>query len=175
MRIALLSMALIFFGCNSKPKQKPEPFNKILPKEESIALNAQLIKEENFLIDQYVSRLPMTMNKTESGLRYAVISSENVGQDSARTMKLATIHFNLRLLNDSIQYSSYDHEPVQFLIEMDNVESGLHEGITHMKTGDSARFILPYYLGHGLVGDYAKIPPATSIIIDVRLLDVKDP
>ncbi len=64
--------------------------------------------------------------------------------------------------------------PIDFLVEMDNVESGLHEAITYLKEGDKAFIILPYYLAHGLLGDNDKIPPLSPALYDIELIAVED-
>ena len=56
---------------------------------------------------------------------------------------------------------------------MDNVETGLHEGIKYMKVGEKAKMILPSHLAHGLIGDSKKIPPRSTIVYDIELLDLK--
>jgi FKBP-type peptidyl-prolyl cis-trans isomerase len=57
---------------------------------------------------------------------------------------------------------------------MDNVESGLHEGITYMRKGEKAKIILSSNLAYGLVGDMDKIPPQSPLVYDVELVDIID-
>jgi FKBP-type peptidyl-prolyl cis-trans isomerase FkpA len=56
---------------------------------------------------------------------------------------------------------------------MDNVESGLHEGILYMNEGSKALLVIPSHLAHGLVGDMNKIPPKSTIVYDIELLELK--
>jgi FKBP-type peptidyl-prolyl cis-trans isomerase len=42
-----------------------------------------------------------------------------------------------------------------------------------MKMGDRAKLIIPSHLAHGLVGDLNKIPPLTTIVVDIHLIDLK--
>jgi len=39
-----------------------------------------------------------------------------------------------------------------------------------MRVGDKAKFIVPSHLGHGLSGDFEKIPPLTTLVIDLELV-----
>jgi FKBP-type peptidyl-prolyl cis-trans isomerase len=53
-----------------------------------------------------------------------------------------------------------------------DVPSGLQEGVKLMRIMDKARFILPSYLGGGLLGqDF--IPPQAVLIIDAVLLNIE--
>jgi FKBP-type peptidyl-prolyl cis-trans isomerase len=46
---------------------------------------------------------------------------------------------------------------------------GLEEGIKLLQQGDSATFIIPWYLGYGMAGNETTIPPYTSLIYHVRI------
>ena len=71
-------------------------------------------------------------------------------------------------------YTSIVTGPIEFLVEMDNIESGLHEAITYMHVGDKAFIILPHYLAHGLVGNLDKIPYFSPVLYNIHLLDVQE-
>jgi FKBP-type peptidyl-prolyl cis-trans isomerase len=44
-----------------------------------------------------------------------------------------------------------------------------------MHVGDKMRFILPSHLAHGLTGDQSKIPPLSSVVYEIELLELTDP
>jgi len=108
------------------------------------------------------------MKETESGLHY-LIYNPGKGEKAEPGMK-AMIEYSISLLDGTVLYSSKEIGPKPFHIEKDNVEQGLHEGVTYMRVGDKAKIIVPFYLAHGLMGDHAKIPPLASLVFDVRLL-----
>ncbi|MGE5317418.1 MAG: FKBP-type peptidyl-prolyl cis-trans isomerase, partial [Chloroflexota bacterium] len=39
--------------------------------------------------------------------------------------------------------------------------------------GDHAKFVIPSHLGFGLIGDQNKVPPKSTLIYDIELLDLK--
>ncbi|PLX11282.1 MAG: hypothetical protein C0594_03890 [Marinilabiliales bacterium] len=55
-----------------------------------------------------------------------------------------------------------------------NVISGLEEGISMMREGEKARFIIPPYLAWGLLGDEDKVPMRSIVVYDVELISVED-
>jgi len=85
----------------------------------------------------------------------------------------AKVKFTVSLLNGTICYSSDSSGTESFLIDHDQVESGLHEGIKLMHEGDRAKFILPSHLAHGLIGDRARIPARAPIVYDIELIQLK--
>jgi FKBP-type peptidyl-prolyl cis-trans isomerase FkpA len=122
-------------------------------------------------IDAYIKRRGWEMQKTGTGLRY-FIYEKGTGEQASEG-KVAEVNFTLMLLNGDTAYTNINGKPQQFLIGMDNVESGLHEGITYMQVGDKAKLILPSHLAHGLIGDLNKIPPRASLVYDIELIDLK--
>jgi len=173
--IFLLIVSVI--GC--KPKEKP---NTVVPEttepsitmQESIDMSQNWATDEVFRIDQYVTRHGWDAVETGTGIRY-YIYEKGTGRQ-AKTGDVALIEYEIRLLDaeSTLCYSSEESGATEFLIGMDNVETGLHEAITYLKEGDKAFIILPHFLAHGLVGDMNKIPPLSPVLYKINLLEVKD-
>jgi len=84
-----------------------------------------------------------------------------------------TVDFEITLLDGSLCYSSQENGPESFIVEKADVESGLHEAMQLMCTGDRAKFILPSRMAHGLIGDEEKIPPLAPVVYDIHLLKIE--
>jgi hypothetical protein len=41
-----------------------------------------------------------------------------------------------------------------------------------MSEGDKAKFIIPSHLGHGLLGDFRKIPPLQVLVINIEIVKI---
>ena len=168
-RFLLYCFIAFSFSCNEK-----EPtviINEREVKESLIKINKAKVRLENKQIDSYVNRRGWPVLKTGTGLRYYIY--ESGGGRSAKSNMTATVEYCVTLLNGDTAYTSRESGPQDFLINMDNLESGLHEGIQYMKVGDRAKLILPSYLAHGLIGDSKKIPPRTSIVYDIKLVSIR--
>ena len=137
-------------------------------KEPLIQENILITQEESRTIDRFIERHEWKMEQTGNGLRYMIL--EKGPGIKAETGMQATVEYEIRLLDGTLCYSSLEKGPRKFLIGKDNVESGIHEGITLLHVGDKAKFILPSYLAHGLSGDNNKIPPRSSLVVDLKLL-----
>jgi FKBP-type peptidyl-prolyl cis-trans isomerase/Tetratricopeptide repeat len=112
--------------------------------------------------------------KTESGLKYIVL--EKGSGAKADTGKEATVHYT-GYLPDGKEFDSSikRNQPFSFTIGEGKVIKGWDEGVALMKVGDKFRFIIPPQLGYGENGAGNIIPPNTSLIFDVQLLNVADP
>jgi FKBP-type peptidyl-prolyl cis-trans isomerase len=172
----ILLTVLSLASCKEKRPDTvvPEPDEPVFTTEQSIEMSQHWSKDESFIIDQFVSRNNWPVEISGTGVRYYIYEQGEGAM--AEPGKVAVVNFEIRLLDadTTLCYSSNPIDPSEFLIEMDNVESGLHEAITYMKEGDKAFIILPHYLAHGLLGDMDKIPPLSPVLYDIELLYLKD-
>lgn len=170
---AIISISIIgifLFACD---EEKPKPQND-LTKEEMTDLSVQMntwdADRQQDEINQYIKRHGWEMQQTKSGVYYMTMK-EGKG-DSARSGQTAKVTYDIYLLDGTKCYSSDSIGPKEFAIGEDYVESGLHEGILLMQVGDQMRFVLPSHLAHGLTGDQDKIPPRSSVVYEVTLLEL---
>lgn len=110
---------------------------------------------------------------TPSGLQYEVIESGDGQQASPGDT--AVVHYTGWLTNDTKFDSSVDRgKPFEFGVGQGNVIKGWDEAVALMKIGDKWRLTIPPDLAYGersVGGDL--IPPNSTLIFEVELLDVK--
>ena len=142
--------------------------------ESSIVMNQLWIKNELFYIEKYCQRHQLPVIKTDTEISYFVYHNGN--GTYAKPGNLVTIDYEVRLLDadTTLCYTSKESGPIQFVVEMDNIESGIHEAITYMSSGDKAFVILPHFLAHGLIGNMDKVPPLSPLLYNITLLDVQE-
>lgn len=129
--------------------------------------NRGLISLDSARIVGVVRANNWNMQVTSTGLWYELLES-GTGQIAEAGMRVG-ITYKVKLLDGRLVYSSDSTGVKYFTISKGGVERGLEEGLTLMKQGDSARFIMPPYMAHYLLGDQNKIPPRATIIYEVRL------
>jgi FKBP-type peptidyl-prolyl cis-trans isomerase len=133
--------------------------------------NKKAVLLEQRDIENYVRRQGLKTVQTGSGLNYQlIVDAQGTNAESGQEV---LVEHEVQLLNGKVCYSSKDSGPESFVVEMDHVESGLHEGIQYMSPGDSAVLIIPSHLAHGLVGDMEKIPMRSTIVYHIKLLAVR--
>ena len=167
-----LLVNLFFAACNNdKSKPKLPDFESKNFQDKLVNANKIYVEKENDEIDQYIAHRGWNMTETGTGLRYMIV--KNGTGELAKPDQHAKVNFKISLLDGTLCYSSDSTGAKEFLIEQDDVESGLHEGIQYMHVGDKAIMILPSHLAHGLIGDQSRIPPHASVMYELDLLSVR--
>jgi FKBP-type peptidyl-prolyl cis-trans isomerase len=140
-------------------------------KEPLLNANKETVITEDKQINDLISRYGWKMKASGTGLRYLVYYHGN--GPTVRKDKIVKINYEIRLITGDIAYSSKESGPKVFKVGSGGVESGLEEGILMLKVGDKAKLILPSHLAWGLVGDQERIPPKSTLIYDVEVLELK--
>ncbi len=172
--IAVIITLTVSTGILSCGNREEAPEREINPKsleKPLINANKQAIKAEEEQINNFIRRYNWQVQETGSGLRYGIYKKGN--GEKAQTGKLVTINYTVKLITGEVIYSSEQSGPKTFLIGRGGVESGLEEGILLLRVGDHAKLIIPSHLGYGLLGDQDKVPPKSTLIYDIELLDLK--
>ncbi len=108
---------------------------------------------------------------TESGLQYYVIE-EGEGE-SPEEGDPVSIHFTFWLTDGTRLNSSIDvGQPLTFVIGQGQVPPGLEEGVADMSVGGQRQFVLPPELAFGEQGAGNTIPPNSTVIFEVELLEI---
>lgn len=159
-------------SCDQKPQPLKEDVHpKITQQETLIKANRYLVKSENEEIDNYIARHGWDMKKTGSGLRYMIY--QHGSGPLAKKGQVAVLNYKLMLITGDVVYSSDSTGPLVFEIGHGGVESGLEEALPILRKGDKARLVIPSFLAHGLLGDQKKIPPRSTVIYDIEVVNLK--
>lgn len=172
---SLFFISLVLTACSdSEPQELVQPTTE-WSQDQSSDMNQVFSSEEEDEIDLFVKRhQDWKVSKTGTGLRY-FIYEKSQNEDTAKVGDVVTVDFDVSLLDGSICYSSAENGPESFMVERADIESGLHEAMQMLCTGDKAKFILPSRMAHGLIGDEEKIPPLTPVVYDIHLLSIERP
>ncbi|MGB0933618.1 MAG: FKBP-type peptidyl-prolyl cis-trans isomerase [Lishizhenia sp.] len=162
------------FACSNGDKKEWEKEDNLKGwnQKSSTDLNKSFVFEEQLGIQSYLKRRDdWEMQATGTGLQYWIYK-DTVGE-TAVDGQVAYVHFEVKLLDGTIAYTSENNKPHRFKVSKSDVESGIQEGIKYMSVGDKAKMIVPSHLGHGLIGDFNNIPPLQVLIVDIELVDLK--
>jgi FKBP-type peptidyl-prolyl cis-trans isomerase len=132
--------------------------------------NRDLARMEERDIDGWEQRHGITLHRTGSGVRVGLV--QDAPGPKAAAGQIVAMNFAVELIDGRQCYSSAG-DAREFLIEQDNVESGLHEAVQLLSPGDSAVVVIPSHRAHGLIGDMDQIPPRSTVIYRLRLLSVR--
>lgn len=170
---SLFAILLLFLACNRQERktdiqhlEKKEFENRL------ILSHRSFLEKEKERINHYVDSLALPFESTGTGLRY-FIEKENEKGDSLKKGDVVVIDYVLTSIYGDTLYQSIEDYPQEFMVDYDQVESGLHEGIKLMRVGERAIFIIPAHLAHGITGDQAAIKSQTTLVYKIHLLAKK--
>ncbi|MBL1211307.1 FKBP-type peptidyl-prolyl cis-trans isomerase [Geminocystis sp. GBBB08] len=137
----------------------------------SLADASQLKPQGNMDIDLSKAQTSAT------GLKYIEIQAGD-GETPKRGQKV-TVHYTGYLAEEGFKRgkkfdSSLDrNQPFTFTIGVGQVIKGWDEGVANMSVGTKSTLIIPPDLGYGARGAGGAIPPNSTLIFDVELLEIK--
>jgi FKBP-type peptidyl-prolyl cis-trans isomerase len=158
-------------------KESPYELEKIGPAMDEFMQKKQgaylaKLKDQNTAANvAFFTKLKENKNVVElpSGLRYEVVKP---GDGSfPKPTDTVKVHYTGTLLDGTVFDSSVQRgEPAEF--PLDQVIPGWTEGIQKINKGGKIKLYVPPHLGYGDEGNQ-KIPPGSTLVFDVELLDVK--
>lgn len=107
---------------------------------------------------------------TESGLQYEVLEKGDGAKPKATDT--VTVHYTGKLIDGTVFDSSVERgQPATF--PLNGVIPGWTEGVQLMNVDSKYRFVIPSDLAYGEQGAPPRIPPNSTLIFDVELLEIK--
>jgi FKBP-type peptidyl-prolyl cis-trans isomerase len=163
----ILGVLLTFSGLTSCKRQAPQlPSNKNIPVDTAaaslLAINQDLTHKEDSLLEIYVKSKNETFKRSELGFWYKIAESGK----GVKIEDKASCSFNYKL--SILDGKEIENSKKTAIIGKKQLVIGLEEGLKLLHTGDSATFIIPWYLGYGMKGN-ENIPPYTSLRYEVRI------
>jgi FKBP-type peptidyl-prolyl cis-trans isomerase len=167
MRAPPIFLLLVACACGNgrdRTEQQPRPVDR----DRLLEDNKRYARLERQDIDAYVMRHGLEMEDTGTGTRVKLL--RDMEGATARPGQMATVNYRMELLDGTLCYASEPGRPESFRIEMDDVESGLHEAVQHMSPGDSAIVVIPSHRAHGLIGDMNRVPGRSTVVYRIGLV-----
>lgn len=130
------------------------------------------LDEENSLINRFLINMNYPLRKTDSGLHILTIN-KGAGKKPAvgNTVK---IDYTAAFIDGSVFDSTLERsEPFSFVIGQKQVILGLEEAVMNMQVGDHCLVIIPFRLAYGDQKYGNVIPPFSTLVFEIELLDAK--
>ena len=130
------------------------------------------IDEENSLINRFLINMNYPLKKTDSGLHILTINKGAGKKPSVgSTVK---IDYTAAFIDGSVFDSTLERsEPFSFVTGKKEVIVGLEEAVMNMQVGDHCLVIIPFRLAYGDQKYGNVIPPFSTLVFEIELLDAK--
>lgn len=136
-------------------------------KNEEVSFEENLNKGQEYMANNAKREGVVT---TASGLQYEVLREGREDGKSPTASDKVRCHYKGTFIDGKVFDSSYNSgNPIVF--PLNGVIRGWTEGLQYMKEGAKYRFVIPYQLAYGPRG-YATIPPYSTLIFEVELIEV---
>jgi FKBP-type peptidyl-prolyl cis-trans isomerase len=110
--------------------------------------------------------------QSDAGLKIEDVKTGN--GPAAKAGDTVVVHYVGRLTDGTKFDSSYDrNQPFTFTLGANQVIKGWDEGLVGMKAGGKRKLTIPPELGYGSRGAGSDIPPDSTLVFDVELLEIK--
>lgn len=141
-------------------------------------------EEEKKQLSDYIDKNKIIQKPEESGL-IVIINKEGMG-NKPKAGDTVVVNYTGMLLDgkvfdtnlenvaksNNIYQEGRPYEPFKFPLGMGMVIPGWEEGISKLKKGSKARFIIPSSIAYGAKGAPPVIPPFSTLIFDVELVNI---
>lgn len=141
-------------------------------KKEQKLLNEKRRKEEDEIINRFISENNIEETASISGLYY--IETQAGEGKRAEPGDILLVHYTGKFMDGNVFDSSLDRNEL-FAFQLGNAEviAGWEEGFSKMNEGGKAKLIIPSQLAYGKEGYGKIIPPYSTLIFDVELVKIK--
>lgn len=170
--VVLIIMTVALFSCSGPEARKPIIRKTGSYMNETIKRNQELNKLENSLLERKM--------KSDSGRAYLNSSqgfwyAYEVKNDSLTYLPKSGdevfFRHEIRALNDSLYYSFEELGIKSYLVDKQEMISGLQDGIKLMKVGERVDFLFPSHKAYGYTGN-DKIRPNEPLHYTVEVLEI---
>ncbi len=136
-------------------------------------LEKQKAKEKAAELEKQLATHTKNAIKTSSGLQYVILTSSE-GEKPQNGQKVS-VNYSGFLLDGTMFDSSYKrNKPFEFVLGQGRVIKGWDEGVALLNKGSKAKFIIPPHLAYGSRGAGGLIPPNSTLIFEVELIEIVD-
>ncbi len=158
---------LLCFSCKSPEARMPESVQSGSFLKESAERNKKLNEEEKQLIQDIIKNNPeKDYIASESGFWY--FYNTKVENDTIQPQFGDIVHFNYNI-SDINGQEIYGNENRTYIMDKQELFTGLREGLKLMKPEEQITFIFPSQKAYGYYGDDNKIGTNIPLICEVTL------
>lgn len=171
----ILVFSLLLSACKSPEARRPISASTGSFIDQSVERNIKLNERETARFEKLMSKNPeINYIASESGFWYYF---NDKAADSLNTPKfgdLVNFDYNVKAIDGSVIYSKETLQTQNYVMDKQELFTGLREGLKLMRPGETATFLFPSQKAYGYYGDENKIGTSVPLICEVTVNNIKD-
>ncbi len=172
-KLIVICLVLFVFvsGCkNHQEARRPISQTSGTFMKKSVERNKKLISGEEKQIDSIIKSNPKVKYMASKKGYWYSYEVQNL-QDTITPKKgdVAFFEYEVKDLKGNVIYSQLELRPQTYLVDKQNIMTGLREGIKLMHKNEKVNFLFPSHIAYGYHGDTKKIGPNLPLLVTVSL------
>lgn len=162
-------------ACKSPEARRPISASSGSFIDQSVERNIKLNEREHADIETLMASNPETdYIASESGFWYYYNNKVADSLEKPEFGDLVNFQYNIKALNGQTIYTQAELQPQDYIMDKQELFTGLREGLKLMRTGETITFLFPSQKAYGYYGDEHKIGTNVPLICEVTLNNIKD-
>ncbi|MFK7782480.1 gliding motility-associated peptidyl-prolyl isomerase GldI [Psychroserpens sp.] len=168
--ISFLLILSLLFSCKSPDARRPESVQSGSFYKISAERNIKLNKKEHALIQNIIDNNPeKEYIASKSGFWYFYHTKVEQDTITAQFGDIINFKYSVKDLNENTIYSEDEIRTQNYVMDKEELFTGLREGLKLMKPGEVVTFLFPSQKAYGYYGDTNRIGTNIPLICKVTL------
>lgn len=174
-KIILLSIVFItIVSCAQQEAREPKTRSTGTFLKESVDRNKALIAQEEAIIDDFIQKdTAHTYIASKNGFWYFYKNTRSEDTYTPKKGDTLSYEYNVAKIAGDTIYRKQELGIQEYVVEKQQIISGLRHGLQLMKKGETITFLFPSHVAYGYHGDNKKIGTNVPIQSTITLLNIK--
>ena len=160
-------------SCVNPTPRRPVSHHTTSYMQESIKLNMKINAAEEKAILYYIAQDSLKKyTSSKNGFWYASINRVTSKNKKPNVGDRVLFEYEILDLNNQLIYSKGEIGKVSYIIDKENLTTGLQEGLKLMNVGEELQFLFPSFKAFGFTGDQEKIGIKQPLVYSVKLISI---
>lgn len=167
-------LLLLLCSCISPEPRKPVSYSSSSFIQESVERNRKINALQEAAIKYYIAQDSLNKYQTSThGFWYAYLNQKNDNKYTPVIGNEVEFQYEISDLSNQVLYTMNDLGLSHYVIDKEDFESGIQNGLKLMKEGEEVKFLFPSFAAFGYAGDQEKIGVNQPLIYKVKLIKIK--
>lgn len=161
-------------SCKTPEARRPELVQSGSFIKESVERNKKLNAREHKIIESIMSQHPERKYlASQNGFWYYYHNKVEKDTITPQFGDIVSFDYNIKDLNGNTIYSKKELGTTEYVMDKEEIFTGLREGLKLLKPSESVTFLFPSQKAYGYYGDQERIGTNIPLMVNVTINDIK--